>query len=113
MSDFATRWIADWNAHDLEAILSHYAEDVVFHSPKVSQFTRGEKTHFTAREQLRPYFARAFDMRPALHFDLISMCTDAKGLSLVYTNDIGATAVELMEVNERNQITYARVMYDR
>ena len=30
---FAREWVAAWNAHDLERILSHYAEDVVLRSP--------------------------------------------------------------------------------
>ena len=30
---FANHWIKAWNSHDLEAILSHYAEDIVFLSP--------------------------------------------------------------------------------
>jgi len=29
----AQDWYAAWKAHDLEAVLSHYAEDVVFTSP--------------------------------------------------------------------------------
>ncbi len=29
---FAIEWEAAWNAHDLNRILAHYAEDVVFRS---------------------------------------------------------------------------------
>ncbi|HUL49621.1 MAG TPA: nuclear transport factor 2 family protein [Gemmatimonadales bacterium] len=29
----ASHWIAAWNAHDLDAILSHYGDDVVLQSP--------------------------------------------------------------------------------
>jgi ketosteroid isomerase-like protein len=54
-TDFATQWIADWNAHDVDKILAHYAPDVVFHSPKVALFTKGAQTHFTSLQQLRPY----------------------------------------------------------
>lgn len=28
ITDFAHEWIAAWNAHDLERILAHYADDV-------------------------------------------------------------------------------------
>jgi len=31
--EFCNDWIAAWNAHDLERILSHYREDVLFTSP--------------------------------------------------------------------------------
>ena len=33
--DFAQEWIAAWNSHDLDRILSHYAEDVEVTSPLV------------------------------------------------------------------------------
>jgi ketosteroid isomerase-like protein len=33
---FAADWIAAWNSHDLDVILSHYADDVVFHSPRIA-----------------------------------------------------------------------------
>ena len=36
---FAEDWVAAWNAHDLERVLAHYAEDVVFVSPNSSRFT--------------------------------------------------------------------------
>ncbi len=30
---FAREWLAAWNSHDLERILSHYATGIVFLSP--------------------------------------------------------------------------------
>ena len=36
---FAREWVKAWNDHDLEEILSHYAEDVVFHSPRIWMVT--------------------------------------------------------------------------
>jgi ketosteroid isomerase-like protein len=30
---FADEWIAAWNSHDLERVLSHYAPEIVFLSP--------------------------------------------------------------------------------
>jgi len=80
---FAATWIADWNAHDVERILAHYAEDVVFHSPKVAVRTKGEKTFFTSREELRPYFGFAFQIRPQLQFTLLNICQDHQGLALI------------------------------
>ena len=36
---FARDWVAAWNSHDLDRILSHYAEDVEFRSPFVVALT--------------------------------------------------------------------------
>ncbi len=33
--EFALEWIAAWNSHDLDRILSHYADDVEVTSPLV------------------------------------------------------------------------------
>ena len=33
----AQRWVADWNAHQLPRILSHYSADCVLHSPTISK----------------------------------------------------------------------------
>ena len=35
---FAEGWVKAWNAHDLDRILSHFADNVVFTSPVVAQF---------------------------------------------------------------------------
>ena len=32
---FAAEWIAAWNSHDLERILSHYTEDFAMSSPGI------------------------------------------------------------------------------
>jgi ketosteroid isomerase-like protein len=110
-TDFAKQWMSDWNAHDLDAILTHYAPDVEFHSPKVALFTKGERQFFVQRDELRPYFARAFQVRPSLRFDLKTVTHDAKGIALVYTNEIGETGVELMELNEAGLVVRVRVLY--
>jgi hypothetical protein len=36
-TDFAARWERDRNAHDLDALLAHFAPDVVFTSPVAAQ----------------------------------------------------------------------------
>jgi ketosteroid isomerase-like protein len=33
--DFAKEWIAAWNSHDLDRILSHYVEDFEMSSPLI------------------------------------------------------------------------------
>lgn len=109
--EFAASWINDWNSHDLTRILSHYAETLEFHSPKVAIYSEGKKTHFNSREELRPYFARALKNRSNLHFELIQIAKDREGIAIVYKNDVGAIGVETMDLNENGQVIKARVLY--
>jgi ketosteroid isomerase-like protein len=36
---FAADWIESWNAHDLDRVLSHYADDFEMSSPVIIQVT--------------------------------------------------------------------------
>lgn len=65
---YAAQWIADWNARNLEAILSHYAENVVFRSPKAERLMQMPEVR--GKEALRAYWGRALENNPALHFTL-------------------------------------------
>jgi len=38
---FARQWADEWNAHDLDSILTHYAPDVVFRSAIATQVLPG------------------------------------------------------------------------
>jgi ketosteroid isomerase-like protein len=31
--EFAQQWVKDWNAHDIDALVEHFTDDVVFTSP--------------------------------------------------------------------------------
>ena len=82
LQSFAEAWVRDWNAHDLEVILRHYAEDVVFRSPKIARYTDSDVDTLKGRDALRPYFAKGLASRPNLRFDLIVATTDHDGVAI-------------------------------
>jgi len=112
LASFAEAWLRDWNSHDLDVILSHYAEDVVFRSPKVARFTQGETDTLRGREALRPYFSAGLAGRPDLRFDSVITAADRSGVALVYRAEDGSTAVETMTLNAAGEVADARVFYN-
>ena len=108
---FAAACIADWNRHDLEAILDHYAQDVVFRSPKVWRFTGGQTDQITGRDGLRPYFAAGLAGRPGLTFTLDHAFRDRTGVALQYRAEDGGTACETMTLDDSGRVSQARVFY--
>ena len=112
-ADFARSWLADWNSHDLDAILGHYADEVVFTSPKVLGFTGGRTDTLQGRENLRAYFSRGLAFRPELRFSDPKLTCDASGLALIYLGEDGSTAVETMTLDADGRVAEARVFYDR
>lgn len=60
---FARDWVAAWNRSNVEAILAHYADDVVFVSPLAASMTGNPEVHGKAR--LRAYWTKALASRSA------------------------------------------------
>ena len=95
---FAHEWIEAWNAHDLEGILSHWADDSVFSSPFAAQVT-GNAT-VRGRAGLRSYWSVGLARSPDLHFDLHTVFCGADSLVLGYRNHRGQDVAEMIELGE-------------
>jgi ketosteroid isomerase-like protein len=96
MTEFAEEWIAAWNSHDLERILSHYASDIVFTSPRAA--VRLPHTRGTVRgiEQLREYWAPLAQVRPQLKFTLEQVLETVDGCTILYWDENGLLVAETM-----------------
>lgn len=92
--DFAAGWIAAWNSHDLEAILSHYADDIVFRSPRIA-VVMGETVDFVAgKPALARYWGKALSLAKDLHFTLDRLYIGSDSLTIAYRNHRGQNAAE-------------------
>jgi uncharacterized cupin superfamily protein len=107
----AERWVAAWNAHDLEAVLEHYADDVEFHSPFVVRVLGEESGMVRGLERLREYFGRALEAYPELRFDLHGVSTGVDSIALRYTSVGGLDATELMTLNSEGKVSSVRAHY--
>lgn len=81
---FALEWVAAWNAHDIERVLSHYAEDVAFHSPFIAIFADEASGHLLGKAALRTYWAAALEKLPDLRFELLDVLLGAGSLTVYY-----------------------------
>src|ERR1700704_3573523 len=83
VAGFEREWIAAWNAHDIDRILSHYRDDVRFVSPIAARFgaPHGE---LLGQRALRDYFERGLASYPALHFHPIAALGGIGSIALHY-----------------------------
>jgi len=95
--EFAADWVGAWNSHDLEAILSHYAENVVLTSPVAAQLLNHPAGTVEGKDNLRRYFERALQAYPNLHFDLLDVMWGLSSVVLYYVNQKGTKTGEFME----------------
>ena len=101
--DLPQHWIAAWNAHDLEAILSHYDDSVELTSPTAAQLL-GSGT-VSGKPALRAYFQRGLEAYPNLNFQLEETLWGLNSLVLYYINQKGTHTAEFMQLSPEGKVT--------
>src|SRR5438552_1949136 len=71
---FAQDWIQAWKQRDLDAILSHYTEDVEFHSSLVVKLLGETSGTIRGKQNLREYFQKGLAAFPGdLEIELLGV----------------------------------------
>lgn len=89
---FAADWIDSWNSHDLSRILSHYSEDFEMSSPVIGQVVGELSGTLKGKEAVGAYWTQALQLRPDLHFELISTLKGVNSITLYYRGHRGLSA---------------------
>lgn len=108
---FAGDWIAAWNAHDLDRILSHYRDDVSFVSAFAIDHAGAQDGVVRTVPALRRYFERAMAAYPDLRFEPIAALPGVDSVALHYRSVDGRQAIEVMELDARGRVQRATVHY--
>ncbi len=83
---FARAWVSAWNDRDIDRILSHYADAVVFHSPRIALVMGNGAASISGKPALRDYWTAALERSPELFFELENVLTSSDAVTLLYTN---------------------------
>jgi ketosteroid isomerase-like protein len=94
--EFAASWAKAWNAHDLEQVLSHFAEDAVFASPVAAQLIDGSDGVLRGKVALRDYWAQGLRRIPDLHFTVLDVYVGLSAVVINYRNQKGARVSEVL-----------------
>ena len=108
---FARAWIDAWNTHDLEAILAHYAEDVVVTSPRAAVVVPESGGVIRGKSALRAYWGKALLGAPDLRFELEDVLPTVGGLTLLYRNHRRQRAAETCLFGADGLVTQSWVAY--
>jgi len=110
---FADDWIAAWNAHDLERILSHYADDVTFESANIIRLMGDPSGRLEGKAALRDYWSKALAASPGLTFTLKSVFSGVGGVAIRYfSSRTGAEAVEVFELRSDGIVQCSAAYYE-
>ena len=108
---FAEDWIASWNAHDLERILSHYADDFEMSSPVIIQVTGESSGTLRVKAPVGSYWKKALGLIPDLQFELLSVLAGVNSITLYYKGARGRLAAEVFHFGSDNKVVRAFAHY--
>ncbi|MBD3816848.1 MAG: nuclear transport factor 2 family protein [Halothiobacillus sp.] len=92
LRQFAESWIAAWNAHDLDAVLAHFCEDLEFSSPLIKQFANEPSGKLIGKNAVRAYWKNGLSRTPDLHFELVDVLAGVDCLTILYRGHRGLSA---------------------
>jgi hypothetical protein len=93
---FVEQWVRDWNAHDLDSLLGHYADDVVFTSPVAATLLEQPDGVVRGKAALRAYWSEGLRRIPDLRFEVVATYVGVHTLVINYRNQRGGLVNEVL-----------------
>jgi len=93
---FAERWLVAWNAHDLDAVMTLFHDDVVFTSPLAIKVVPESEGVLHGKEALRAYWSAALKLVPDLHFELTRLFAGVDSLLIGFRMNGGPERFEIL-----------------
>jgi hypothetical protein len=93
---FTSEWLDAWNAHDVEAILAHFHDDVVFTSPLAQRIVESSDGYVRGKDDLRAYWTEGLRRNADLHFTLEGIYVGVDTLVINYGNQVGRRVNEVL-----------------
>ena len=81
---FAEDWAQAWNRRDVESVLAHFRDDIIFASPTALAMTGSPVLH--GKGALREYWTKALARIGSIEFSVIRVLWDAasRELAIIY-----------------------------
>lgn len=112
--DYARRWADAWTRRDLDTVLGHFADDVVFSSPKAVHIA-GKPT-VRGKAALRAYWEAALGKVGSITFTVVRIIWDGdtSELAIIYDRDVDGQqdrAGEILRFGGTGQVVRGEVLY--
>ena len=93
-------WCAAWNRRDIDSIMEHYVEDVVFYSPTVVNIWGKEDGCLVGREAVKRHFLKGMEVFPDIHFSFKDAMVGVDGMTVAYVRETGQQVMDVIVLNE-------------
>jgi ketosteroid isomerase-like protein len=110
---FAHEWLDAWNKHDVDLIMKHYADSIVFCSPIVQKVLGDPNGIVQGIDNLRNYFSRQLNKFSTLRFQLLDVFASPQSIVLYYKINRGLLAAEVMVMDSDMKAVKVYANYDK
>ncbi len=107
----ALDWIDAWNKRDINRIMTHYTDDIIFYSLTVTKRWGIADGKIVGKEKLRAHFLKGFELAPNLYFEFIDMLSGTDGITIVYKRETGALVADVAVLDENGKATLVKAYY--
>ena len=109
--EFANDRLSAWNDRDIDRILSHYADDVVFHSPRIALVMGNDATTIHGKKALQTYWTEALSRARSLFFAIDNVLVSSDAVTILYTNHREEKVAETFVFNEDGEVGVSIAAY--
>ncbi len=107
----AQHWFAAFNAHDLEGLLSLYADDAEHYSPKLKVRRPETNGLVKGKNALRDWWRDAFDRLPSLRYEVLKLTADDEQVFMEYIRHVDGE--DDLRVGEVLEVRDGRIVASR
>ncbi len=101
---FSHEWVRAWNTHDVEAVLAHFDDQVVFTSPVALELFPQTGGVVRGKAALHGYWIAALTRIPELKFAVESVYQGIDTLVINYRNQAGGLVNEVLRFTNENLV---------
>lgn len=111
--EFSEEWISAWNSRQIDRIMNHYAEEIVFYSPVIQNLGVNQEGILRNKTALRSYFEKGLAQYPDLFFDLHDVLVGTNSVVLYYSSINNKKSAEFMQFDEKGKINFVSAHYNK
>jgi len=109
--ELATEWVAAWNSHDLERILSHYTDTFEMRSPLIVERGFAPGGVLRGKDAIRPYWAAGLAATPPIRFELLAAYAGVDSIVIHYRSVGRRLVTEVLELDGERRIVRGSACY--
>jgi len=108
---FAEEWIAAWNSHDLDRILSHYSDDFEMRSPLIVQRGIDPSGILRGKDAVGAYWRQGLAVTPPIRFELVGVYAGVGSIAIHYLSVGRRMVIESVELGADGKVTRGAALH--